>query len=266
MTKHLFFSLVLLNGVCFSAGAESINNPCDGDAAILNLIDRPTNASSACLVPFNKAMLETGFQYGQLSDPDGRLTNMPEGELRLGLPAHNELILLIPNYVHQSISPHSGFTAMSLGLKHMINSTENWVATIEVIFTPAGGSDAFGSSGSGASVNGIFSYNFNPKLNVSLMIGGSTTTDSSYSGGNHFESFNPDGVLTYALHPKLNVYGELYGQTKTAANAGSGFNIDGGFIYLLRPNITIDLEYGHQIVGELGISNSYVGSGIAFLF
>lgn len=265
MIKKLLFRVTLLNGIVFNAIANPLTNPCSSDAALLNIIDRPTAADSACVVPNKHIVIETGYQNVQLRNSNGYLQNVPEAEFRLGLPANNELVVLIPNYIHQSFAPQSGFTATALGIKHEISYTQNWIATMEVIFTLPSGSAAFGSNGMGTAFNGIFSYNIHPKFNLSFMIGGSTETLSRDSGGNRFESINPDLVLTFAPTTKINFYGEVYGQSKTSPDEGSGFNVDGGVIYLLWPSFTIDLEYGQRLTGNLGGFDHYIGCGMTLM-
>jgi hypothetical protein len=40
---------------------DKIEDPCGGNTALLNMINRPTVANSACVVPFKKAVLEGGY-------------------------------------------------------------------------------------------------------------------------------------------------------------------------------------------------------------
>jgi len=246
--------------------ADTTDDPCGGPSALLNIVDRPTIGDSACVVPVKKAVLEFGYQYQKLSHAAGHQQNFPETEFRLGIPAHNELVILLPNYIHQSMIQRSGFSAATIGIKHEIGYTKNLVATVESLFTLPNGSAAFGNKGLGAALNGIASYTVNSVLNLTFMLGGSTETTSSADGGQRFTSINPDIVLTYSLNPKVDLYGETYGQSKTGPGAGSGFNFDGGIIYLLYPALTVDLEFGQRISGDLGGFDHYIGTGMAIEF
>lgn len=261
----LFLAFTVIPVMASNAFADMIENPCGGASALLNIIDRPTFADSACVVPFKKAVLEMGYQYQQLS-LSGHEQNLPEAELRLGLPANNEFVVLLPNYIWQSVPPHSGFTTSVLGIKHEIGYTKHWVAAIEGLFAIPGGSRAFGSKGWGAAFNGILSYTFNPQFNLSFMFGISTETSSRRAGGQRFTSINPNLVLTYSANSKLDFYGEIFGQSKTGPGQGSGFNFDGGFIYLCLPNWAIDLEVGQRISGNLGGFDHYFGAGMSIMF
>lgn len=262
----LFWMFIVIYGINPSVFADTVDDPCGGPSAFLSIVDRPTIGDSVCAVPFKKAVLELGTQYLNLIHSTGHEQNFPEAEFRLGLPANNEFVLLLPNYIHQSITPGSGFSATTVGIKHGIGYTKNWAAALEGLFTLPNGSAAFGSKGLGATFNGILSYTLNPKVNMTFMLGGSTETQSSLEGGQRFSSINPDMILTYSLNPKTDLYGEVYGQSKTGPGNGSGFNFDGGIIYLLLPRFTIDLEIGQRISGNLGGFERYIGAGMAMGF
>lgn len=246
--------------------ADTVDDPCGGPSALLNIIDRPTVADSACVVPYKKVVLETGYQYQQLTHSAGNEQNFPEAELRIGLPIKNEFVAVLPNYVHQSMSSQSGFMATTLGIKHEIGYTEHWLGAIESLFTLPDGNAAFGSKGVGVALNGIVAYTFNPQYNLSLMLGGTSQTQPSNAGGQRYTSINPDLVFTYTATDKLEVYGEIYGQSKTGPGEGSGFNFDGGILYLLLPIVAVDVEIGQRISGNLDGFQHYVGAGLSVMF
>ncbi|MES2219323.1 MAG: transporter [Pseudomonadota bacterium] len=256
-----FWTFMLVCGTSFNVFA--IDNPCSG---LLNIVERPSNADSTCVVPFKQALLEAGYQYQQLSHSNGQQQNFPDTELRIGLPASNELTVLLPNYIHQTMAPHYGNTAAVVGIKHEIGYNEHWIGSVEALFTMPNGSSAFGSNGLGTTVNAIVGYTFNPKFNLTFMIGGSTLTESSLSGGQRYSSINPDVVFTYSPSERLDWYGEVYGQSKTAPGASSGFDADAGVLFLILPNWEIDLEVGQRISGNLTGFAHYIGTGMSILF
>ena len=67
-----------------------------------------------------------------------------------------------------------GILATTLGLKHEIGYNEHWLGAVEALITLPDGSAAFGNRSTGAAFNGIISYTFNPKFNLTLMLGGTT--------------------------------------------------------------------------------------------
>lgn len=262
----LFWIFIINYGMAFNVFAETVDNPCGGPSALLNIVDRPTVGDSACVVPFKEALLELGYQYQQLSHSAGYQQNFPEAGLRIGLPVNNELVLILPNYIHQSMAPHSGFGATTIGIKHEIGYTKTWLGAAEALFTLPSGSTAFGSQNMGTAVNGIINYTFNPMFSLSFMLGVTTQTESKLNGGERFTSINPDMVLTYVFTPKINFYGEVYGQSKTRLGEGSGFNFDGGLLYLPLPYLEVDLEVGQRISGNLNGFNHYIGTGMSIAF
>lgn len=177
--------------------ATSVDDPCGGPSALLNLLDRPSAGDNACAVPFKQVILESGIQHQQLMQDGGNQWNVPQTELRVGLPARNEFVMVLPNYIHQSQAPRSGFEAMTAGLKHQFAYTENWVAAVESIFTLPNGSRAFGSDGTGVALNGIANYSVTSNIGLTFMLGYTSQTEATLDGGGRFSSVNPDLVLTY---------------------------------------------------------------------
>jgi len=258
----LAWAFVMICGITANTFAFS-GDPCGGESALLSIVDRPTVGDSACVVPYNKAVLEFGYQYQKLRHSSADQQNFPEATVRIGLPYNNELVAVLPNYILQSSGPRSGFAASTLGIKHEIGYTDAWLAAIEGLVTLQGGNSAFGRDGTGGALNAIVEYDFNPTWSLSFMFGVTSQVQSQRDGGQRFTSFNPDLVLTYALNPKINFYGEVYGQSKTGPGESSGFNADAGILYLLMPTVVLDLEVGQRISGNLGGFNHYIGAGIS---
>lgn len=256
----LFFALGILSGIPTHVFADANDNPCVGSLALLSIVDRPTVGDSACVVPFKKAILELGFQYQKVSHA-GYQQNFPEAEFRLGLPANTEFVVL-SNYIHQNFSPRAGYAASVVGVKHQLGTSKEIQSAVEGLFTLPSGGKVFGSNSLGGAFNGIVSYNISSQFNLTCMFGVSSQTTSSNAGGQRFTSVNPDLVFTWSPKDTLDVYGEVYGQSKTGPGKGSGFNFDGGMIYLIRQNMTVDLEYGQRMSGVLDGFDRYVGTGL----
>jgi hypothetical protein len=256
---------VILPIMINSAYADTVENPCGGADNLLNLVDRPTNAPSACTVSMGRVEFESGVFYKNLTYPGGIQWNFPNSELRIGLPKNTEFTVLLPTYNHQSIPPSSGFSQTTAGIKHELWFTNKWLITALATVNLPDGSAAFGNKSFGAAFNGIISYTFNSKLNLTVVMSGSTTTEPRQSGGQRYNSFNPDCVLTYASTDKLNVYAEVYGQSNTGPGQGSGYNLDAGVLYLIRPNMVIDLSGGQRLSGNLGGFENYINAGFSIL-
>lgn len=236
-----------------------IKNPC---ANMFNLINRPSVADSACVVAFGHGLAEMGYQYQTLRD-SGHQQNLPELQLRLGLPFNNEINVFLPDHIRQTDKPHSGSTAAVIGLKHEYGYTDKWLFSIEALITQADGSDAFGSKHAGTTINAIYDYNMTDALTFTAVLGVSSLTQAGANGGQRFSSINPDVLLSWDINDNWDIYLEAYGVSHTDYHQGPGYNCDGGVIYLLRKNITLDASVGQRIKGNLGGFKNYVGIGFA---
>ena len=261
--KGLFFKPLFFALFYFSLSAHS-QTICGGSSDLLSFVDRPTVGDSACVAPEKTAILESGYQYQQLSG-GGTQQNFTSSELRIGLADRYEFNILLPNYIVQTKPTVAGFSPVTLRVKHEIKANEKWVFSIEGFAILPSGTATYGSRGLGETFNGIFSYNLSSEFNVSGMFGVSSQSEPINSGGQRYFTVNPDLVFAWSKE-KLSLYGEVYGQSKTGPQQGSGFNMDTGILYLIRKNIIIDLEIGHRISGNLGGFTHYVGTGISILF
>ncbi|WP_051555086.1 hypothetical protein [Legionella fairfieldensis] len=257
----LFVLLVLISCKTF---ADLNNNFCTPDN-LLTIINRPTVADSPCAVSEGRMLLESGYQY-QHSLYQGHLQNFPASELRLGVPVDSEFYVLLPEYVTQSDPSYSGFGPVSLGAKHEMAYTRQWIVTLDGLITPPSGSKAFGSKGVGGFLAGIFSYNLGKTVSFTAMLSVSTATLSSLVGGQRFTSVNPDAFFTWSPKSTLQIYAEVYGQSKTGPGMGSGFNMSLGLIYLVAKNITWDIEANQRLRGVLGGFENYVATGLVIQF
>jgi hypothetical protein len=252
---------------CYNTQVFADNDDqCSGPTAMLSIIDRPTVGDSACTVANKKGIIELGIQSQKIYPGRGYQYNLPDAEVRIGLPQQNEFVFVLPNYIHQSVAPHSGYTASVIGIKHRVSSTKTLQTAVESLVTLPTGSSNFGSKGFGVALSGIASYNATPALNVTFMLGVSTQAQPSNMGGQYSTSINPDAVITYSINDKTDIYLETYGQSKTGPGQGSGFNSDAGIIYLLLPNMTVDAELGQRISGTAGGFSHYIGTGMAIGF
>ncbi|CEG56830.1 transporter [Legionella fallonii] len=262
--KRPVYYLVLIFTLIHSVIAISSSSPCGAHDDLLLFIDRPTIEDNVCVAPYKAIVLETGYQYQKLLN-QGTEQNLPEALLRIGLANRFEFSVLMPNYIHQTIFPHHGLSATSLGIKHEIATGEKWVTSMEGFVILPSGSAAFGSRKTGATVNSLFGYNLTAEFNLSGMLGVSSQSQPIDSGGHSYWTVNPDLVLSWSTN-KISLFAEIYGQSKTGPHEGSGFNSDAGILYLIRKNIAIDLEVGHRISGTLGGFDRYIGTGISIQF
>lgn len=255
----LLLILTLLAGNTY---AEVVNDPC---TSLLALVNRPSAADAACVIPYKHVEVEMGYQnQNQLAS--GRGYNIPQASFRLGLPGNNELFTLLPNYNHQTASPTAGFSAPVIGFKHEIGYTSDWLGAVDGRLTLPTGSSAYGSDGLGAVINGIVTYSINTALSITFMLGVASQPQSYTSGGQRINSVNPDLLLSWQFDDTKSAYGEVFGQSKTGPGQGAGFNADAGMLYLLKKNLELDISVGQRISGQLSSYSNYIGAGFSVLF
>ncbi|MFV0821222.1 hypothetical protein HRQ65_08420 [Tatlockia micdadei] len=254
--------LIFLFAITLNAFADTNDSPCNG---FLSIVNRPTIADSPCTAPNKKLILEFGYQYlNLLGGIQGQ--SYPFAEFRYGLPANNEIFVFLPTYVHLSTKPSSGFSEMAVGYKHELFYTSRMIFTLDGSLIPSSGSRTFGSKGWGGEINGIFSFNLSEQFSFTSQLGFSSQTQSILAGGKRFTSINPDAFFSWYPVDRLEIYAEIYGQSKTAPDEGSGFNAAVGIIFLSFKNMTIDFEGGQRIRGFLGDVENYVAAGAAIQF
>ena len=257
-------------GRAYAGEQESvIPDPCSDSASFLAVIDRPTVSDSVCTVPQGRVVLELGFQHADLrGEGGGNANNYPQAVFRTGLPFRSELVILAPNYTHQETRGSdsqseavSGYSAVTIGIKHSVGYTGFTSGAVEVLFTLPTGGSAFGSHELGVAFNGIAAYSLTEQTGLSLQLGVSSQTDPESSGGGRFTSFISNLVATWQPTDRLQFYGEIFGQTSTGHGQGSGYNADAGVQYLLTPSWEVDLAGGLRLTGDLGGYTHYFGAG-----
>ena len=271
----LVFASLLGAHAAMAAGMQSdVSDPCSGPDALLSLIDRPTVGDSACVVPAGRTLLESGVARYVPNPASGYSLGYPQLELRFGLPANNELVLLPPN-INRSVTPvlgggHqivSGGSASVVGLKHEFGYNSQWLWAGETLVTLPSGSPDFGSAATGYAINGIVNDNVTPIFSLTLMLGAThLAAPSNIHAGAYYWSMNPDLVASWQTTERFQFYVEVYGQGHTGPGEGAGYNADGGIQYLLTPNVELDAEVGQRLSGNLGGWSHYSGIGVALLF
>ena len=251
----------LFSIICTASFATESHHQCYAPS-IMSLTDRGTVTDTPCVVPNTKVLIEGGVQY-QLLTPAGTLQNAPVTQLSLGLPAHSEVFVQVPNYNRTSTPALSGFSTTTLGGKHEVIATDDWIVSVQGLVNLPGGSQVFGSQGTGASLNGIALYALTPAISVGLMVGGSTLTTPSLFGGERCNSINPSFNLAYSPIPTFYLFAEAFGQSTIGPNLGSGFMGDAGLIYQLGSKAAVDIEFGQRLTSLApGGIEHYVGAGI----
>ncbi|HAU0673540.1 TPA: transporter [Legionella pneumophila] len=243
---------------------QTYETVCGEPTDMLSFLERGGIATNPCVVPPRSVLISSGYQYQQLIG-EGVQHNYPAAAIQLGLPGYFEVDLLLPNYINQTVDPRIGFSQTQLIVNHVLWFNNKWVITASGTFVFPSGSASFGSPNPGGGVIGILSYNFNSQLNLTSNLGITTQSEPSYDGGQSYTSVNPDLILSWTKN-KISLFAEIYGQSKTAPDEGSGFSTDAGVLYQVKKNIVIDFEVDQRITGLLNGVERYYGGGITIQF
>lgn len=262
-SHYLFLILFIISHDSHAQSPLDYESLCGQADNMLNYVDRASIAPNPCITPVNRMVVEGGYQYQKLYST-GTQNNIPSVELQLGIPGYFELDAFLPDYTNQSVAPKAGFGPTGLGLKHAMWFNKDWLFTLNETITFESGSNAFGSAGTGGSIIGILSYTFNPELSLTGTLGYGAQYEPMSAGGESFTGFSPDLLFAWSNN-KVLLFGELYGQTRTGPDLGSGYNINTGVLYVVHRNMTIDLEYNQALHGNLGGWKRYIGVGGSIL-
>ncbi|HAT9891250.1 TPA: transporter [Legionella pneumophila subsp. pneumophila] len=256
----LLFSLQIKAATDYQTYETVCGEPTD----MLSFLERGGIATNPCVVPPRSVLISSGYQYQQLIG-EGVQHNFPAAAIQLGLSGYFEVDLLLPNYINQTVDPRIGFSQTQLIVNHVLWFNNKWIITASGTFVFPSGSASFGSPNPGGGVIGILSYNFNSQLNLTGNLGITSQSEPSYDGGQSYTSVNPDLILSWTKN-KISLFAEIYGQSKTAPDEGSGFSTDAGVLYQVKKNIAIDFEVDQRITGLLNGVERYYGGGITIQF
>ena len=232
---------------------------------MLALVDRPSVAFNPCTIPAKTLFIESGYAYQKLS-PKGYTHDMPQTELRLGLGHNVEVDIFPPNYTEQTTPSQSGLSYSSVGLKYIAYFDSHQLLTLQGYISPPSGNQYFGAINTGFLINGIYNYNFDSGISFSTLLGLASTSAPPYSPEKNYYSINPIIEFGVPLNDHITSYIELYSQSKTAINQGWGLSMDGGLMFLVSSNTTLDVSCGQRIVGALNNVDHYFGAGFAVGF
>jgi len=249
------FSLKKLIATCLLA--IGLANTC---AAQEIITDRPDQTESSSVIPKRTMQLETGFNYGHVGWAENRQAHLllPTALLRIGIFKNIELrvvnqFMRVQNEELQN--GHYGFSDVEFGTKIQLLRKEGVnteIALLSHVVLPIGNHELT-----------------NNQLGVVNKISISHQLSSAFSLGYNlgYNYFNPDAqLLTYSvalgigLGQHFGFYIEPFGQY--LINQAMQHNLDGGFTYLLKQNIQLDISYG---IG-LNYHMHYAAAGISWNF
>lgn len=251
---------VFLSGMTLLNSIGLADNFCTNQDTISYVINRPANATGPCAVAAKDILVEGGMQHRFLTG--GSTADLfPIAEIRFGLPKQSELYVYTPIDVMNHAPPYNGYTTFAVGGKHEIWGNKRLVFTLDGFIAPPGGSFYYGTQAPGIHINAIMEYLINDRVSFLFMLSYLHLGQPPSEPNLTYSAVSPNAVLSYNLTPLMSVYAEIYGQNKTGPSQGSGYNMDGGLIFFITNNITLDVEIARRLVGQLGLFDNYVGAG-----
>ena len=224
------------------------------------ITDRPDQTESSSTIPMNSFQVETGVVIGHVASESNleKVLLAPSTLIRYGFTKNFELRLA--NHFARSSSESLslkdfGFTDLELGFKLQLLRKEDVnteIALLSHVVIPIG--DVRLTNVSFGMVN---------KLSIAHNLGDIFTI--GYNLGYNYFGFG-SGTGTYSialgagLTKRIGFYIEPYGEWVDFNLFLS--NLDGGFTYLLKPNMQLDVSYGLGLNYEM----QYFSAGFSWNF
>ncbi len=246
------------------------------------ITDRPDKTESVETVGKNKFQVETGMEYSFLKSElqnilPGTLSfktvTLPTTLIRFGILKNVELrfgfdfdyssgTLELPTQPEFSNTQTTSLTLNppTLGVKYEAAKGEGIIPDFSILGAlkiPKIGDESKQAEYFVPELVLLFSNEINDKFSVGYNIGVEWSDDLEER--NYFYSVS----LGMGITPRLGAFAEFFGDLKTDVK-NSNQNIDGGFTYLIKNNIQVDIYGGLGLTEEA--NNFMLGTGIAFKF
>lgn len=233
--------------------------------------DRPDQTESSVTVPVGRWQIETGWTWSR-DEQDGEQVDtreVPGTLIRIGLSNRWELRLGWAGWVREEITANGqssaadGFADGELGAKVYLREERGATPEIALLFgtsVPVGES-ALTSDHFDPSFRFSLSHTLSDRLSLGYNLGMEWET-SAAAGREHTLSH---GIYTVALGiglgDRAGAFVELFGSVAASAGGSPEHSLDGGFTWLLRENLQLDLAAGVGLSDAAG--DGFLGVGIS---
>ncbi len=234
--------------------------------------DRPDQTESSVVVPRGWVQLEVGWSFTRDDSGGVRLDvqEVPASLLRVGLSEKVELRLGWAGLVDAEARAgrfeisDDGAGDAELGVKvHLAEERGGRpeVALLAGTSVPVG-DDAFTSDRFDPNLRLAFSHTLSERVGLGYNVGLGFATELGDDGERHTLSTALYTVaLGFGLSDKWGAFVELYGDLPASASGDAAHALDGGFTYLVRDHLQLDLA------GGVGLSDAaddwFVGLGLS---
>jgi hypothetical protein len=240
-------------------------DPC---ASIIDLINRPTLASSPCAVSTNHVLVESGYaNVASTGSGAGVAANYPQAVIRIGtFDPKFEFDIFAPNYTHSNLGGVKGWSDFAVGTQFNLGHNDKAVwGGGALVWIPTG--DRAFSAGT-VQFTGDFNwvYNLGPVFGLfgTESINALGNPGPSGSPQSYF-AFIPSTGISAGLSASSVLYGEYTYFSQVSAAPGSKSAFDFGYEQGVGSHIVLDVEYGFSPPGPNGQKQHYVGAGLSFM-
>ncbi|MBK9959460.1 MAG: transporter [Chitinophagaceae bacterium] len=206
--------------------------------------DRPDQGDGVFTIPKNSWQLENGLIFAKQTIPNNLL-------LRYGITQSTELRLVTD----------AGKEMQSTGLKPIVFSVKQRLIQQKKII-PAISFVGYISNEKWASKN--FRGNdiqYELKLAMENEISDKFSLGYNVGASNEFKNLNITAGISYAASNKISTYVEYFSSLSKAANE---HNADIGVLYLLKPQLQLDISVGNSLFSKA--NRFYATTGVSYWF
>lgn len=230
------------------------------------ITDRPDQTESSSVVPHKSLQIETGFILANDADDltevtaiDYNSTLLRYGllesmELRLGLAFLGEKVKVKAN---DSTYSNNGFSPLYAGFKLQVARENGWmpeIAFIGGLFLPFSADEAFKPQNTGADFRFAFAHTLSDRFSFGYNVG------VQWEGDESIPIYTYTVALGIGITDWLGAYIEAFGDFPEEGN--STHMADGGFTFLVLPNLQFDISGGIAL-NEEALDN-YFGVGLSY--
>jgi hypothetical protein len=240
-------------------------NPC---ASVIDLINRPTLASSPCAVSTNHVLVESGYANVVSTGPGaGVAANYPQALIRIGtFDPKFEFDIFAPNYTHSNAGAPSGWGDFAIGTQFNLGHNDRAVWGGGAIVSLPTGNPAFTAGGAQYTADFNWVYNVGPVFGLFGTESFNALSAPGPSGNaQSYFAFIPSTGVSAQLSASNLLYGEYTYFSQVSAGPGSKSFFDFGYEQGLGSHIVLDVEYGFAPPDPTGLKQHYVGAGLSFM-
>jgi len=258
----------------------SIHSPCAAaERAAVSppqlVTDRPDQTESSILVPAGFAQLEAGWVFSREDEAGLRVDThvLPQSLMRIGLIDELELRVGWTGYVSEQTrrggveEDADGAGDAEIGAKARLwNRHGSSSGALIVSVSVPLGADVHTTDRFDPSFRFSASHSLAENLALGYNIGSTWRSAPDPSGERHTLS---DLLYTLALGfgditPRLSAFVELFGEVPASASGKPRHSLDGGFTFLVRPNLQLDFFSGLGLSDEA--DDGFFGAGVSVRF